>query len=112
MNLDSLLDGSKVAGDLLVEPPGDDVGQDFAFPGRQQRNFCSNGHQFRVHLPSLGVVLLRARNRRRHEEQKDDNRETQSHGDDAMTAKQTGQFGPLFTTRRGSRSTFGTIWLE
>ena len=41
VDLDRLLDRSQIAGDLLVEPAGDDVGHDLALARRQDRQ---SGH--------------------------------------------------------------------
>ena len=46
MNLDGLLDGAEIAGNLLVEPSGDNMRQHFAFARGQVANLRLDRFQF------------------------------------------------------------------
>ena len=50
----------QIAGDLLVEPAGDNMGQDFAFPRRQGGDLGLDGRHFGAGFARSGVLLFGA----------------------------------------------------
>ena len=54
VDLDGLFHRSQIAGDLLVEPAGDNVGQDFAFPRRQGGDLGLDGLELQQALSGEG----------------------------------------------------------
>ncbi len=61
VEFDGLLHRPKIVGDLLVEPPGDNVGQHLAFPRRQGRHPRFDLRQFGLNPPKPGILVLGSR---------------------------------------------------